>query len=69
MDKLLLNISGMACDNCRRRVETAIKAVPGVSTVDVDLCRGVAQVSGRDLNPMALLAALSAAGFVATLQG
>lgn len=67
MDKLLINISGMMCDHCRQRVETAIKTVPGVSAVEVDLRRGTALVTGRDLLPAPILAALSAAGYTATL--
>ncbi|MDE7375310.1 MAG: cation transporter [Muribaculaceae bacterium] len=68
MDKLLINISGMACDHCRQRVEKAIKTVPGVSEVEVDLRRGTARVAGRDLLPTDVLAAISAAGYTATLM-
>lgn len=67
MDKLLINISGMMCDHCRQRVEKAIKTVPGVSEVEVDLRRGTALVAGRDLIPIDIMAALSAAGYTATM--
>lgn len=67
MDKLLFNISGMACDHCRSRVEQAIKTVPGVKTVEVDLRRGTAIVSGDSLSPLDIIAAISAAGYTATL--
>lgn len=67
MDKILITISGMACEHCRRRAEQAIMAVPGVSSVDVDLRRGTALVAGRDLQPLPILSALAAAGFTATI--
>ena len=67
MDKLLINISGMMCGHCRQRVEKAIKTVPGVSEVEVDLRRGTALVIGRDLLPASILASISAAGYTATL--
>ncbi len=42
--KLLLNIAGMQCEHCRRSVEEALKAVPGVREVAVDLAGGTAEV-------------------------
>ncbi|MEW6423240.1 MAG: heavy-metal-associated domain-containing protein [Bacillota bacterium] len=42
--KLLLKIEGMHCDHCQRSVENAVKAVPGVARVAVDLSGGAAEV-------------------------
>lgn len=41
------SVEGMTCDHCKRAVENAARAVPGVSCVTVDLDRGIADVSGR----------------------
>ncbi|MDH4246832.1 MAG: heavy-metal-associated domain-containing protein [Deltaproteobacteria bacterium] len=37
MKSLKLNISGMTCHNCVRHVTEALKEVPGVTSVSVDL--------------------------------
>jgi len=42
--KLLLRVEGMQCEHCRRSVEAAVKAVPGVARVAVDLSGGAAEV-------------------------
>lgn len=36
-------ISGMQCEHCRRTVEKAVAAVPGVLSVTVDLASGRAE--------------------------
>lgn len=43
-EKLALNIEGMQCEHCRRSVEEALKAVPGVQKAVVDLAGGTAEV-------------------------
>ena len=37
MDKTMLKIEGMTCSHCKAAVEKALKAVPGVIDVAVDL--------------------------------
>jgi copper chaperone CopZ len=37
----------MACNHCKANVEKAIGSVPGVETVEVDLAKGIAYVTGR----------------------
>lgn len=44
-----LRIEGMTCGHCKTAVETALSAVDGVTTVDVDLDAGRARVQGGDL--------------------
>ena len=41
-----LNISGMNCQHCVKAVTEAIRSVPGVESVEVDLARGLARVAG-----------------------
>ena len=40
-------VEGMACNHCKANVEKAIKDVPGVEMVEVDLAEGIAYVRGR----------------------
>ncbi len=40
-------VDGMACNHCKANVEKAIGSVPGVETVEVDLAKGIAYVTGR----------------------
>jgi copper chaperone CopZ len=37
MKKIVVNIGGMSCQHCVRAVESALKAVPGVISVQVEL--------------------------------
>ena len=41
-----LNITGMTCGHCVKAVEGALRAIPGVQTVTVDLAGGRATVQG-----------------------
>ena len=42
-----VSVSGMTCDHCKRAVENAVRSVPGVTDVSVDLAGGIASVSGQ----------------------
>ncbi len=44
--KTSLIVTGMTCQNCVKHVTSAIRAVPGVTDVQVDLASGVAEVTG-----------------------
>ena len=57
----------MKCVHCQASVESAVKAVAGVTAVSVDLAAGTATVSG-DFDPAAVTAAVAAAGFRASAQ-
>lgn len=61
-----LSIPDMSCGHCKAAVEQALATVPGAGSVTVDLAGRAATVSGpADL--AAMLAALDAAGYPATL--
>lgn len=61
----VLNVSGMTCGHCRAAVESAIREVPGVTGVHVDLDRATATVDGGADLPT-LLSAVEEAGYEAT---
>lgn len=44
MKKVKLNISGMTCNNCLNRVETALTELEGVEKVKINLKRETASV-------------------------
>lgn len=58
----IFNISGMSCNHCRMSVEKAIAAVPGVTSVSVDLSEATAHVDG-DFSEEAVVKAVTDAGF------
>ena len=63
-----LTVSGMTCGHCEKAVEGALKGVPGVQTVRVDLQGGTATVQG-EADPQALMAAVTEEGYGAQLRG
>jgi len=63
-----LAITGMTCNGCVKHVDKALRAVPGVSAVEVSLAGNQAKVvHDPEQAPLAaLVAAVDAAGYVAT---
>ena len=59
-----LKITGMTCGGCVRGVTGALKGVPGVKAVEVDLRAGTAHVEGA-ADPAALIAAVEEEGYKA----
>ena len=47
MSETIIKIEGMSCGHCTAAVEAALKAVPGVQSVVVDLAKKQAAVSGN----------------------
>ncbi len=56
-------VLGMTCEHCVAAVGMEVGAVPGVSSVDVDLASGALVVSGEGLDGDAVRAAVEAAGY------
>ncbi|THF84806.1 heavy-metal-associated domain-containing protein [Deinococcus sp. KSM4-11] len=63
-----LTITGMSCGHCVKAVEGALRAVPGVQAVTVDLAGGRATVQG-DADTQTMLAAVSEEGYTAQVAG
>lgn len=65
MADITLSITGMSCGGCVRSVTGVLKALPGVSAVDVTLEPGEARVSfdPDQVSPAQLAAAVEDAGF------
>ena len=41
-----LKVTGMSCNNCKAHVEKALRGVSGAESVEVDLAKGEAVVTG-----------------------
>ena len=61
-DTINLRIEGMTCASCVNRVETALRAVPGVLNAEVNLASGTAQISSLGAESGALIDAVKQAG-------
>ena len=63
-----LRIEGMGCDGCVAAVDEALRKLPGVSQVRVDLAAGTAEVEAeRSIDRAALVAAVDGAGYDARI--
>jgi copper chaperone CopZ len=63
-----LGIRGMSCANCVRHVEEALRKVPGVMDVKVDLPGGTAHVThAPNADVDAMVTAVDDAGYTASL--
>lgn len=62
-----LKVDGMTCGSCAASVTKALKRVPGVQNVEVDLGSGIARVHGEHAAHQVpeLVAALGEAGYEA----
>ncbi len=62
-EKLELEIEGMGCEGCVAAVDQALRAVPGVRIVTVDLKAGRATVEHDGVDAAALVRAVEKAGY------
>jgi copper chaperone CopZ len=64
-DTVTIGIAGMTCDNCVRKVEQALRALPGVKEVAVNRREAVAKVTYDDtrVNVPAMHDALLKSGY------
>jgi len=63
MEPLRLSVPGMTCGHCVAAVRGEIEKLPGVQTVDVDLESKAVVVTGTDVDPVAVTAAIGEAGY------
>ena len=60
-------VKGMSCNHCRTNTEKAIRSVPGVESVTVDLQSGIATVTGVDIDDDAVKKTVESIGFTLEL--
>lgn len=63
MQQTELNVDGMTCGGCANGVSKALKALPGVVDVAVDLAAKKVAISHESVAEEQLRAAIEAAGF------
>lgn len=61
--KNILTIDGMSCGHCVMRVQSALLAIPGVTSADVDLNTRQAVVEGEGIDSNMLKGAVTQAGY------
>jgi len=61
--KKIVTIEGMSCGHCVMHVRSALEAIPGAKSVEVDLLKKNAVVEGDNLNDVSLNAAIIDAGY------
>ena len=65
--KKIINIEGMCCERCAKRVENALGAVSGVVSADVKLKKHMAVIRSREeVSNEDLSKAVTDAGFTVT---
>ena len=65
MAEITYSVPDMSCGHCERAVGSELRAVSGVSDVEVDLKTKVVTVRGERLDDGALRAAIEEAGYEA----
>jgi hypothetical protein len=58
----IYSVKGMSCNHCKASVEKALRAIPAVESVAVDLSTGKVSVEG-DVSPQSVENAVTDAGF------
>jgi copper chaperone len=64
----VLHVRGMSCGSCVRHVEEAVRSVPGVLAVTVDLAGGTVRISHADADLEAIAQAIDEAGYEVGVQ-
>jgi copper chaperone CopZ len=62
-ETLIYSVPGVSCEHCRAAISTAVGAVRGVDSVDVDLDGKRVTVRGSGLDDAAVRAAIDEAGY------
>ncbi|WP_414040190.1 heavy-metal-associated domain-containing protein [Acidithiobacillus sp. M4-SHS-6] len=68
MTKVEISIQGMTCQHCVAAVEKALRKIPEVQSVVVQLDTQSATVEGTSLDPEALIQAVEEEGYTAQVR-
>ncbi len=66
-NEIRFSVQGMKCGGCAARAKAAVAALPGVQRAEFDEKTGSGVVQG-DADPQAVVRALAALGYTATVQ-
>jgi copper chaperone len=62
---LIYRVPAMHCGHCKAAVTQEVQRVPGVELVDVDLDAKLVRITGADVDPGSVVAAIDEAGYEA----
>jgi copper chaperone CopZ len=62
METRIYRVQGMTCGGCAKHVEKALRSVPGVASVVMDVAKGTAAVEGN-ASFEAMASSVAAAGY------
>ncbi|MGF1657372.1 MAG: heavy-metal-associated domain-containing protein [Verrucomicrobiales bacterium] len=65
---ITMKVEGMTCGGCAKSVRQAISACEGVKEVSVDMAKKTFSVTGENMTPEVLVAAVTEAGYQAEAQ-
>lgn len=68
MQRATLHIEGMSCGHCLNAVNRALRSIPGVEIDSVQIGRAELRYDERTTTPDAVEAAVTAAGYRATVS-
>lgn len=68
MAKTTLKIEGMMCEGCVKSVKEGLEKVDGVTSVNVDLKKGIAKVEHDNVSDETLIKAVVDTGFRASVK-
>ncbi len=68
MAKTTLKIEGMMCEGCVKSVKEGLEKVDGVTSVNVDLKKGIAKVEHDNVSDETLIKAIVDTGFRASVK-
>ncbi|MFQ3574566.1 MAG: heavy-metal-associated domain-containing protein [Thermodesulfovibrionales bacterium] len=59
----VLNIEGMSCQHCVRRVRSALEAIKGIKAVDVSIGMASVEYDETSVNESVIIDAITKAGY------
>ena len=63
MSTATYNVPGISCDHCKQAIESEVKSVAGVKTVEVDVEAKTVRVEAEPLHGQAIIRAIDEAGY------
>lgn len=67
-ETLVFDVKGMTCDHCVHAVTNAVKEVPGVTDVNVELATNSATVGGQGFDVRKIIEAIEEEGYEAAVR-
>ncbi len=63
MEELKLRVANVKCGGCASTIRDGLLTLPGIETIEVDIASGTVQISGTDMDTMAIQTKLGELGY------